>query len=90
MATVQEMVQVEPKTREAGRHVVHFLSEFKKALKAGNPISEAIMIAQAALVDLAPVLSSLPDLKAEMADNKSAEGLTIFLVGVDVYNALLS
>jgi len=86
----QETVSVESVTREAGKHLAQFVTDFKTALKAGNPISEAITIASAALSDLAPVLTQIPSLVSEAMENMQAEAVTLLLTGADIVKAVKS
>ncbi len=85
---VQESVSVEQKTRAAGKLVVDFVGRVKVALKGGMPILEAVSIAQAAIVDLVPLIAEIDVLKAEAVEDYFAEAQTALLMGKDLYNAL--
>lgn len=90
MALGTESVSIEVTTRAAGKLVAKFVTDLKLALKAGNPVTEALQIANAALQDLVPVLTAVPSMEAEFKENPEAEATTIFLTGRDIVKAVLS
>lgn len=82
-----ETVDIELKTREAGKAVAKFVGDIMGVAKSGGLLA-GVGVVTSALNDLVPVLSDFAQVPTEAVEDPWAETTTAVLIGKDIYNAL--
>jgi hypothetical protein len=90
VSTTQKTVNVLTNSFTVGAAFVKFAADFKAAVKAGTPLTEAIAIAGAALTDIVPILPLLPSVETDAQADPVDEVSTALVLGVQLYQALIS
>lgn len=90
MSTQVVSVTVNTVSYQVGMGVAKYVKDLKAALKAGNPVADAIAVASATITDIAPLISQLPEVAIEAVASPANEAATAFVVGEAIVAAVMS